>query len=153
MRRVSHVISHVMVGIALLIAPSVHAEPSLERVLVGKWRVFWTTEGRVSSLSIDTVAPQGNVTNFAGYIVQGDESCRLTGNVIAASRLDYREGIISTNIRIPSIVNISASCSGLTMQMETLGLSDSEYLISGRAIIRVAGGAQVILPVALAPAR
>lgn len=141
------------VAIAYLISTSVRAEPSLENILVGKWRVFWTTEGRVSSLSIDTVASHDNITNFAGSMVQGEENCRLIGNVISVSQLNYKEGILSTIVNIPTIVNISVSCSGLTMNMETLGLSNSEYLMSGRATIRVAGGALLILPVALTPAR
>jgi hypothetical protein len=140
--------------IALLLAQTgARADISLETVLAGKWRVFWISEGRVSPLSIDSVAPQGKITNFSGSIVQGDENCRMTGNVVASSQLDYREGLISTEVIIPAIINISVICSGLTMKMEALGLSDSEYLMSGRAIVRVNGGAQLMLPVALAPAR
>lgn len=139
--------------IALIMGAPVHAEPSLELALAGKWRVFWITQGRVSSLSIDSVQSQGNVTNFAGFISQGEENCQLLGHVIARSQIDYSEGIMSTNISIPAIINISASCSELTMQMEMLGLSNSEYLMSGRAIIRVAGGAQLMLPIALAQVR
>ncbi len=144
---------YIFAVIAPIVGTPAHAEPSLEHVLAGKWRVFWTTEGRVSSLSIDSVQSQGVITNFAGFISQGEENCHLVGNTISRSEIDYREGIISTIISIPLIVNISVSCSGLTMKMEAFGLSDNEYLMSGRAIIRIPGGAQLILPVALAQAR
>jgi hypothetical protein len=145
---------YVSLRIAVLtlgLASEVYAGASLEQTLSGKWLVFWTAEGRVSSVSIENVRFQGNITTFDGSILQGDEHCPITGHVISSLQLDYTDGLERTSIRIPTIVRLSAACSNMTIAMEVFGMSDGKFLMSGRAIIKIAGGAQVIQPIGMSP--
>lgn len=147
MRRAGHVM--VAMGLALTAA---RAEPPPQPLPAGKWRVFWTADGRVSDMSIDTVTARGEAAIFAGSIVQDNVACPLQGQLVSTTRVTYAEGIQSTSLDVPSLVTISAACPALMIAMEAFGLPDGKFLMSGRAIVKASSGAQAILPFALSPA-
>jgi hypothetical protein len=147
---------HVLITIiiaSLALVSAARADPVFEQTLAGQWLVFWTAEGRVSTVLINNVLPQGNVIAFDGLILQGNERCPLTGTLINSAHLDYTDGIERTSIEIPSVARLSASCSNMTMALELLGLSGSEFLLSGRAIITIGGGSKLIQPIGMSPKR
>lgn len=132
---------------SLALAQTPAAAP--KHMLIGKWRVLWTLDGRTARLVVDSVTPGAVVTSFSGTFEEASQSCPASGSVLDRTSMVYAEGIESTRIDVDALVVIGVTCSDRVIKFEMLGLPAGGITMSGRAFLKSPDGAMTVAPVAV----
>jgi len=125
--------------------------PAPKHMLVGKWRVLWTLDGRTARLIVDSVSPGPVVTSFSGTFEEAAQSCPASGSVFDRTSMAYVEGVESTHIDVDALIVIGVTCSDRVIKFEMLGLPAGGITMSGRAFLKSSDGAMTVAPVAAGP--